>query len=563
MPHGKETDEGMKRKTRRSAVLALLCLVAASAIAFWLTQTPRIASIDPIAFTPGEPVTIRGRNFGAERGKGKVLLDLSPLTQSSYISWSDKAIVLRIPPSVDSGLLQVSRSFGTSDAEILINALRLPEKPNNPVQTAAGPSILSISPPEAAIGSLVEIRGINFGSNVQFSEVRFSRNAAGMETEIGGADSPDPAGELAPAFIAPEDPELMYETWDDKSIAVRVPEGAGSGTVVVRTPQGESAPFTFKVKSGSGMKYLFDKAVYSIQFKVRVRKQLLKSSGTILLYMPNPPDSFSQDLESFQEEAPTPFMGRYGQTAVFRIADFLGSETFVTRTALIAVHGVETDLTAYKDSFTDNQVPAFLRAFLAEDILVPSGAKELQALAAKVTGKEKNLQRKAGLLNNWLAKSIAWKPKPGARETPLSAFRSGSAGSRSYALLACALLRAAGVPAVPVSGFLVRRDGLSIPHYWLEYYLPATGWIPWDPVLALGSKPLGFDAGLDEPAHYFGSLDNRHIAISRGIADIVPLLGGPDLETDKASWAFQTVFEESKGRPFRTDWQEIEILGSY
>ena len=537
----------------------MVLLTVAAAAAYWYFETPRIASVDPLAFSPGEVVAIRGRNFGSARGKSRVFLDSSPLTQSSYISWTDDEIKIIPPPSLDSGLLLVATPFGKSNPEIVISSAQLPGKPENAVQAAAGPSILAINPPEATIGSLVEIDGINFGSNIQFSDVRFSRNTAGKNPGAEGADSAASLTSPDADYVVPEDPGLMYESWDDKSISLRVPEGAGSGTVIVRTPQGESAPFTFKVAQGSGAKYLFNPAVYSLVFKVRLRKTQPKQSGTIVLYMPNPPATFSQSLTSIQEESPEPFMGDYGKVAVFKLSDLTGNETVVSRTALVTVHSVETDLAAYKDSFASGKIPNFLSAYVAEDSLVPARAVEIQALAAKVAGKEKNLQRKAALIRTWLEKSVGWKPSSTARDTPLSALKDGQAGSRTYALLATALLRAAGLPAVPISGFLARKDGISIPHFWLEYYLPAVGWIPWDPVLALGSRPLGFDLALDDPRHYFGSLDNRHIAISRGMTNVAPLLGGSDMQTAKVPWSFQTLFEESLGAPYASSWQEIEI----
>ncbi|HWP69305.1 MAG TPA: transglutaminase-like domain-containing protein, partial [Rectinemataceae bacterium] len=217
----------------------------------------------------------------------------------------------------------------------------------------------------------------------------------------------------------------------------------------------------------------------------------------------------------------------------------------------------------FKDSFADGKAPEFLQSYLIDDALVPARAKDLLSLAAKIVGKEKNLQKKASLLWDWLKKNIAWKATSGSRDSPLSAIKDGRAGTRQYSLLACALFRAAAIPAVPLSGFLVRKDGVSIPHFWLEYYLPAIGWIPFDPALGLGSKPGGFDASLDNPSHYFGSLDNRHIAISRGITDVAPMLGGADMQTSKVQWSFQTLFEESIGGAYESTWHDIEVLGVY
>ena len=242
----------MKREARRRLAVAMVLLTVAAAAAYWYFETPRIASVDPLAFSPGEVVAIRGRNFGSARGKSRVFLDSSPLTQSSYISWTDDEIKIIPPPSLDSGLLLVATPFGKSNPEIVISSAQLPGKPENAVQAAAGPSILAINPPEATIGSLVEIDGINFGSNIQFSDVRFSRNTAGKNPGAEGADSAASLTSPDADYVVPEDPGLMYESWDDKSISLRVPEGAGSGTVIVRTPQGEVRALYLQSRPGLG-----------------------------------------------------------------------------------------------------------------------------------------------------------------------------------------------------------------------------------------------------------------------------------------------------------------------
>ncbi len=532
----------MKKAPGRRIAVALILLAAAGTLIALNLNRPSIIAIEPTSFAEGEPVFIRGTNFGEERKKGQVLLDSIALTQSSYVSWSANEIGVILPATLDSGLLQVVTFFGKSNPDIVIRRAGLPLKPSNAVQAAAGPSILAIHPPEASVGSLVEIEGINFGSNLQFSGVRFSRNAG---------------------YIEPEDPGFMYESWDDKRISVRVPEGAGSGTVLVRTPQGESAPFSFDVRTGTGMKYLFDPLVYSLQFKVKISKKDPRKQGVIALYLPVPLSSLSQRLDSIQEESPAAYIADYGKVAAFRLSDFQGSETVVSRTALVTVNRVETDLANYSDGFPKEVAPPFLQPFLAEDSLVPARAREISTMLPKLTGKEKNLQKKALLLQNWLAKNLAWKPDPATRETALSALKAGKAGSRSYALLACAFFRAAGIPAVPLAGFLVRKDGVSIPHFWLEYYLPSVGWIPYDPVLALGARPAGFDAALDHPEYYFGSLDNRHISLSRGVTTVAPLLGGSAAQTAKVPWSFQTLFEESTGASYTSVWQDMEIVGTY
>lgn len=554
----------MRKPARISAFLALPALLAAAFTAYWIFGKPRIEALDGASLSGDRRLTILGENFGERQGKGRVLLDGQPLTNRSYVSWSNKKIVTRIPGSADSGLVRVSTPLGLSNPEIVITEDRVPRAAGGEANPQTGPAISSVEPKEAEIGGLVRIDGINFGSDIHSSSVRFSRNVAGGGDSLAGSAAAPAAGAGGDSgTVEPADPTLMYERWDDKTIQVRVPEGAGSGAITVSTPQGNSAPFTFRVKAGSGSKYLFDPATYAVRFSVKLRSRSEKPRGTVVIYAPNLPDMFSQRVESARDESPAPFMGDYGRSTVYKLQDLPAGETEVGRTLLVKVYSQETNLDGYRGSFKAGEPPGFLKPSLDEDPLVPAKDKDVAELAAKIAGREQNPQRKAALVQAWLLKNLSWRTTPPAKETPLSALKARSAGTRSTALIACALLRAAKVPARPIAGFLARRDGVSLPHYWLEYYLPSVGWIPWDPVLAGGHKPLGFDAGFDDAAHYFGALDNRHIAVSEGLAKISPLLGGDASQTAKAPWSFQTLFEESLGAEYSSVWQELKIIESY
>ncbi|MCE1195894.1 IPT/TIG domain-containing protein [bacterium] len=553
----------MKKPARVSAFIALLAALAAAFAIYWLFGRPRIDALEGAALSGGRTLTIRGENFGERQGRGRVLLDGQPLTKLSYLFWSSKEIRAIVPGSVDSGLLRVATPFGLSNPEIVIAADRVPQAPSGEAGAQSGPVIASVDPQEAEIGGLVEIRGINFGSDIHTSAVRFSRNAAGGGDSAAGSAAAPASAAGDSGTVAPSDPTLMYERWDDKTILARVPEGAGSGAIVVSTPQGDSAPFAFRVKAGAGSKYLFDPVTYSVRLSVKLRSRSEKPQGTVVVYAPNLPETFSQRVLSARDESPAPFMDDYGRARVYKLQDLPAGETEVGRTLLVKVYRQESNLDGYRGSFAAGELPGFLKPTLDEDALVPAGAAEVREIAAKLAGREQNPQRKAVLVAGWLAKNLAWRAMPSAKETPLAALKARSAGTRSTALIACALLRASKVPARPVAGFLVRRDGVSLSHYWVEYYLPSVGWIPWDPVLAGGNKPLGFDAGLEDASHYFGALDNRHIAVSEGLAEISPLLGGDASQTAKASWSFQTLFEESLGADYASVWQELKILESY
>ena len=543
------------RKGWKAPFIASLCIILSVCVLLVIRSAllPRIDSVLPTAFEPGSSVVIEGRGFGETRGMRGIDLDGSLLTVSSYISWTDNRIEAIIPNTADSGLLKVHSPLGSSNAEIVVSRRRTPQPPTGETSVPVRPKISSVRPDSAQVGELIAIDGMGFGNNPQFCSVRFTLNRAVSASDAGAVD-----------HVEPGIGQAGYESWDDKGITLRVPEGAGSGAIIVRTPQGDSAPINFELKPGTGRKNIFDPAIYTIEFTVGIQKKRIDQGGSILIYLPDPASTSYQSLDSIQDEGKAPVDSIREGLATYAIDASGPSEERVTRTARLTVSAVETDLSGYRDGFKGSQVPAFLSPFLADEQGLPAGAREVATLAARIAGRETNPQKKAVSLWTWIKKNLAWDgPSINPDRSALAALREGRADTRQFALLTCTLLRACGVPALPVSGLLVGRDGTTQAHSWLEYYLPALGWVPFDPVLATGAVPSGFDAGLEDASRYFGSLDNSHIALTRGILRIPARLRGSKLKDKGVPWSLQTLYEESSGASYSSTWGPVLVTGRY
>jgi hypothetical protein len=547
--------------------------VAAAFAALYLVllgARPILTDIEPFVFTPGESIRLRGKNFGREQGRGRILLDGYELTHSSYISWSDDEIVFSLPSSVDSGLIQVEKLPGKSKALVLINSLRLPTRPADLPYASPGPSIAEVLPQEAGPGALIQLRGINFGSELHASQVRFPRNPGSMTLDAQQSEEFSVAIPVSQRFVLPES-SLMYEHWDDKLIHVRVPEQAGSGPMVVSTPHGQSEPYHLQLSQDSGTKYRFNPVSYTLEFEIDVERKDKNPGGSLLLHIPSPPECFGQSIDEVQAES-HPAQGRPGDpTSLVRLDDLPFGDTRVSRTLLITVYNIESELSSYKTGFSgpyaDSSAPGgpppFLKPYLEADAIVPSGEKEVRTLAAAIIGRERNLQRKAGLIRTWLASRLAWLSDPEPEGSAIQDLAKKKAGSRNYALIATAIFRAAGIPALPVAGFIVSDQGQGIPHFWMEYYLPAVGWIPYDPVLVYGAVPAGFTPPFAGPASYFGALDNRHITITRGIDSLHGRITGEPGDHAGTEWLFADPLEEAFGLEYSSDWRPVRILATY
>jgi len=84
----------------------------------------------------------------------------------------------------------------------------------------------------------------------------------------------------------------------------------------------------------------------------------------------------------------------------------------------------------------------------------------------------------------------------------VEALTEGTGDCTEYADLFVALVRAAGIPARHVSGYLA-NDAVDTPqHSWAEVYLKGMGWVPFDPVLCDGGQCT------------FDSLGPQHLSVS-------------------------------------------------
>ena len=161
---------------------------------------PKITSISPSSGIPGTTlVTINGYTFGSSQGTSKITF--AGVDAGRAESWSSTEVKVKVPVGAKSGDVIVTTSDGSS----------------NPYQFTAGPYISSISPSSGPPGISVTISGLNFGSDMGESKVKFN----GIEADI--------------------------DSWSDTSIEAKVPFGAKSGNVTVTTSVGESNAVAFSV----------------------------------------------------------------------------------------------------------------------------------------------------------------------------------------------------------------------------------------------------------------------------------------------------------------------------
>ena len=155
--------------------------------------------------------------------------------------------------------------------------------------------------------------------------------------------------------------------------------------------------------------------------------------------------------------------------------------------------------------------------------------------------------------------------QPAGAKTALGALESGRADTDAYAFLATALLRAAGVPAVTVSGFRIGANQRAVRHAWVEFYISGIGWLPMDPILGSGAQPGGLPPAFEDVSRYFCGMDSCRVAFSRGYLNLRAVNAGSRHSSPAEPLGCQPFYEEASSavEAYSSYWGGIEILGLY
>jgi transglutaminase-like putative cysteine protease len=417
------------------------------------------------------------------------------------------------------------------------------------------PRIISVEPISGQIGSLVTILGSNFGSSRDGSGVFFSWDAE--------SSSSTPAEASGPGSVEATEIEFGYELWNEREIRVRIPDGAISGNLVVSTPRGTSPPVFFDVTGKPGTKIYRDKRSYAISYAVNIRVQEASGPNTLYLWLPRPVSSASQRNVQPLSRSMEPFVDMHRGTSLFQLNNLeANTNTGITLSYLVEVYSVETGIRPQSvRQSADSTVTA---AYTLPSRLIPSDNPGLKAAAAAVIGREQNPYLKAQKIYEWLITEGGIQREP-LQGGAIEALENKQADPYMAALLFCALARAAGVPALPVSGVLIDRNRSAFRHYWAEFWIDGFGWIPLDPALGAGAAPPSFSLRPDRASYYFGNMDNQRLSFSRGQTLLSQMDPRGRAAVRDRDYALQTLWEEAVGglESYSSLWSDVTINGVY
>jgi len=506
-------------------------------------------------------VVLRGKHFGKERGDNWVEIAGDHITESSYLSWSDDKIMLRLPETVTDGLVYVVARRRKSNAQIFANRSNIPVTPR--VNSDLGsPTVDGIGTESVEIGKELVITGSNFGIARNQSTVWFTWLSDTTPSDIAMPVTSDAAS--SENRIACSEHDFDYEYWSDQEIRVRVPDGAVTGAVYVETEQGKSNAVPVKVVNQPGTRRYYDRRKWVLSLEVDISGVNAADGNILYLRVPMPETTASQRNVQITASSPKAAIDNYHGSILHQLENLKnGQDAKVTHSFMLTGYATECKVNpALVKPYVDVKSPLYV-LYTASDRAVPSSNPAFALKASEIVGKETNPWKKAKLAYAWVVDNVRYEENrnPDRPATDALAERTGDA--YDMAILFCALARAQGIPAQPVAGILVDEKRATRLHWWAEFYVEKFGWIPVDPGLGAGiptqTRPV------DGKDWYFGNLDGNHIAFSRGWTDQKPMTGKSRIVYRPRAFAFQPVWEESGGniKGYTSFWSVPQVTGVY
>ena len=532
-----------------------------------LKSLPEIKELTPPVGSPGDIVIINGHGFGNSKDSSCVDFGGNNLTASSYILWSDEQIKIVLPPDFQDGLVSVKTKNGRSNPAFFANANAAPVAVM-PDKSSILPVITSFSPESPVIGGEFIIYGTNFGTIRDKSQVFFSIQRGENRLQRNENDNSGIESKENLRFIPCNEDDFDYEYWSDNEIRVRIPDGAVAGEAYVQTAKGKSPEIFVNVSGKAGVKAFILPKTYLIQTAVDIDDASTDKDSSIILRCPYPYVTAAQPLVQLTNSKYEPVIENYQHSTIYQVRkdNVKEEKKRFSEDFMIYVYETRTELSAAKLGKREGINTELYEYATRADECVPSDDEAVHDLLKKIIGNEKNAYNIAALVYNYMTENFTVRGDiRRGKISPIDLIDKKHGDAYDFAMIFTALLRAAGIPALPDSGILIGADMKAQNHWWCEFYLSEFGWVPADPALGAGLDYQLWRKDTDVRKYYFGNLDAQHILFSRGWNEIKPSSPQNKTVTRQRTFALQEIWEEALGTniKYSSYWADPVVLGVY
>jgi hypothetical protein len=536
-------------------------------------KIPIITSVVPVVGQAGDIMVIRGSNFGAIRGTNYVEIGGNRITASGYINWTENMIKLTVPSNVQDGLVIVVTKSGKSKPGFFANVAGIPVAVPKNIKTLQ-PVITEITPSSGSYGTLLTIKGSDFGTARGASKVVFTANAE--ESTLGTGQ-----GELTADFdfsiISASESDYDYEYWSDSEIRVRIPDGATTGNIYVETEKGKSNLVNEEIKLAAGTKSYDTRKTYILQINSDIDSIDTKNGTNITLRIPRPIAISWQPMVELTECSPEPVISDYKNTVIHQIqlkkATSKSEKIRFSHNFVVSTYALRTQINekAVKPYSKEIKSRILFKNSVKADDLIQCENEEVKNLAKEIitqNGKiEQNPYKQAKLIYDYIVQNYKLRDEMRKSDaSPMDLLKSKKGDAYDLAIFYTTLLRAIAIPSQPIAGILVDSEMKTRAHWWTEFYIEGFGWLPVDISLGMGLPYKAFRPADNNAEFYFGNLDGQHIAFSKGLNEIKQTISqNSKIVLRPKSYALQTIWEESSegNVNYSSLWNDPIVLGLY
>lgn len=505
--------------------------------------TPIILNINPIIFDKNESIIIIGKHFGEEAEDSFLKIDNIMIPSTLCSEWQDTKIVLPSNMASDGGLLFVIARNTYSKPIFISNNSDIPVvKTQENIE--AKPSIEALSKDYGEIGSLIKIYGGSFGTMRDDSNVIFIKKDVLSEREYDENFVLLPTERNVESVIYCCEKDFDFDFWSNEEIHIRIPDGAESGLIAVKTKNGMSNTVPFNVRRKAGIKSIQGKQNFLISMEIEVSNVKANKDNMLFLRVPLLEETNSQSNVKSVFNAPPPLVQNNDDGVIYQFDSIREDDKIsIKQQYTVMTYEIETNVNIRNVS-TKVHNQKLHEYYTKETTLLPINDTLIKALVNDVVGNERNTYLKAKKIYEYIVENfnIARESLSDRTQTVLSMLQNKTGSPYDASLLFSALCRASDIPCVPISGVIM--DGTkTYLHWWAEFYMDSYGWIPVDIGMALD---IPFVSKIENrKAYYFGNLDGNRVSFSHGEKEILPMTAAGKIYSRERNFALQSFWEEA------------------
>ena len=509
--------------------ITLVLLLAAVAALVSAKRVPSIRDVKPNTAPPGTTITVSGSGFSQE---GRLEIDGRPIQPKDIRSWTDSLIVFSLPEDSRSGLLRVQTGDGASNSVFITNTRDIPRH-----IAGHGTTLDDLQPSQGAVGTVIRLVGSGFGPPAEGVAVVFSSEKETRRFSAG---------------------DMSVHGWTNEMVELVLPEDIPADEYAVSVGESGNRRL-FTVDDPAGEVELGEPVGYTMRQELATEGIGSDARGVFPRPLSRPEQPDPQLLRETALSVPTddPVIAAYRFAPLPDIAadgDRRGGEE-VLLDRIVRVDFVQRR--SLRWSLSDS----IDRRLLEDPVFREHFDVYLQP--------QKSMRSSEGAIEEVLRRNIKLNRDVGATTRGIHLVvidrlnHEGEGGSRdigsilggelahpdAYADLAVALGRRAGIPSRLVYGLLLDDVGQSIPHRWVEFFIPAVGWVPADPALGDGvyadrTTALETFYGDNRRTGTFGALDDRRITLAVEDAELHQIYPGGALIEPENSYASHVLHVE-------------------